>query len=165
MIAPGSGKSGSRGSTFLQSDPLHYLSRGREPKKRELFFFFKLPSIKTIKEVQLIKLDGHTAHFQLAREGRKERGSPPPDILPHPLLSSRGLTTAPSLPPHHPPVTQTHTHMVASQSQIRSNMYVVQEGGEEQGKGVGGGRETDRDEVFVEGQRHFSEHDAKKEEK
>ena len=62
-------------------------------------------------------------------------------------------------------MTQTHTHMVASQSQIRSNMYVVQEGGEEEGKGIGGGRETDRDEVFVEGQRHFSEQDAKKEEK
>lgn len=44
-------------------------------------------------------------------------------------------------------------------------MYVVQEGGEEEGKGIGGGRETDRDEVFVEEQRHFSEHDAKEEEK
>ena len=44
-------------------------------------------------------------------------------------------------------------------------MYVVQEGGEEAGKGIGGGRQTDRDEVFAEEQRRFSEHDAKKEEK
>ena len=82
----------------IRSSPLSF-KRPRAEKARVVFFFFKLPSIKTIKEVQLIKLDGHTAHFQLAREGRKERGSPPPDILPHPLLSSRGLTTAPSLPP------------------------------------------------------------------
>ena len=43
-------------------------------------------------------------------------------------------------------------------------MYVVQEGEEEEGKGIGGGV-TDRDECFAEEQRHFSEHDAKKEEK
>lgn len=43
-------------------------------------------------------------------------------------------------------------------------MYVVQEGGEEEGERYWG-RVTDRDECFAEEQRHFSEHDAKKEEK
>lgn len=54
--------------------------------------------------------------------------------------------------------------MVALQNRFRNNMYVVQEGEEEEGKGIGGGV-TDRDECFAEEQRHFSEHDAKKEEK
>ena len=121
------------------------------------FFFLKLPSIKTIKEVQLIKLDGHTAHFQLAREGGKERGSLPPTFPPPPAVLLRAHPALPS-----PRDTNTHSH--GSLAKSNQKQYVCSS----RGRGRGGERywgRDDRDEGFAGEQRHFSEHDAKKEEK